>query len=69
MKNVISPLLQGLWTSNLGGCCLRMRGPHLQSHMTHQPRGHVTNQKRYIYTFTRPMDPKLSRVASLGDLV
>ena len=25
-----------------------MRGPHLQSNVTHQPRRHVTNQKRYI---------------------
>ena len=37
-----------------------MRGPHLQSHVTHQSLGHVTNQKRYISTFTRPMNPNLA---------
>ena len=41
-----------------------MRGPHLQSHVTHKPRGHVTNQKRYISTFTRPMDPKLNQLVT-----
>ena len=39
-----------------------MRGVHPQSYMTHQPRGHVTNQKHYISTFTRPIDPRLSRI-------
>ena len=39
-----------------------MRTPHSQSHMTLQYRGHVTNKKRYIFTCTRPMNPKLSRV-------
>ena len=42
-----------------------MRGPHLQSQVTHQLRGHVTNQKRYISTFARPMDPKLSMVMTI----
>ena len=41
-----------------------MRGPHLQNHVTHRSRGHVTNQKQCISTFTRTMDPKLSRVVS-----
>ena len=41
-----------------------MRRPHLQSHVTHQPRGHVKNQKQYISTFTGPMYPKLSRVVT-----
>ena len=36
-----------------------MKGPHPQSHVTHRPRGHVTNQKRYISTFTRPMVSKI----------
>ena len=63
-KKVIFPLSQGLQTSNLAGWKLRMRGPHLQSHVTHPSRGHVTNQKRYIFTFTRPMDPNLNRVMS-----
>ena len=44
-----------------------MREPHLQSHVTFQYRGHVTNEKRYISTFTRPMDPKISRVVTLND--
>ena len=35
-----------------------MRGPHLQIHVTCRPRGHVTNEKRYISTFTKPMDPQ-----------
>ena len=38
---------------------MAMRGPHPQSHLTHRPRGQVANQKRYISTFTRPMEPKL----------
>ena len=28
IKNVVSPLSQGLWTPNLAGWCLRMRGLH-----------------------------------------
>ena len=39
-----------------------MKEPHPQSHVTHHPSGHMTNQRRYITTFARPMDPKLSRV-------
>ena len=30
-----------------------MRGPDLRSQVTHQARGHVANQKRYISTFIR----------------
>ena len=30
-----------------------MREPQVQSHVTHQPRGHVANKKRYIFTFTK----------------
>ena len=41
-----------------------MRGPHLQSHVTYRPRGLVRNQKLCISTFTKPMDPKLSRVVT-----
>ena len=44
-----------------------MRGTHLQRHVTHQSRGHVTNQKRCISTFTRSTDPKLSRVVSQNE--
>ena len=39
-----------------------MRKPYLQSHMTHQPSGHLTNKKRYISTFKRPVDINCSRV-------
>ena len=39
-------------------------GSHLQSRVTHQSRGHVTNQKRYIFTFTRPTEPKRCRVVA-----
>ena len=42
----------------------RMRGPQTKSHVTIQYRVHVTNKKRYISTFTRLMNPKLSRVVS-----
>ena len=41
-----------------------MMGSHLQSHVIHRPRGHVTNQKRYISTFTRPTDPKFWRLVA-----
>ena len=41
-----------------------MRGPHPQSHVTLQYHGHVTNKKRYISTFTRPIDPKISRLVT-----
>ena len=33
-------------------------GNSTHSHVTIQHRDHVTNKKRYISTFTRPMDPK-----------
>ena len=39
-----------------------MKEPHPQSQVTHRPLGHVTAQRRYISTFMRPMDPKLSRI-------
>ena len=39
-------------------------GAHPESHVTHKPSGHVINEKRYIFPFTRPMDPKLSRVVT-----
>ena len=41
-----------------------MRGPHPQSHETLRYRGHVTNTKRYISTFTRPVHLKLRRVVT-----
>ena len=64
IKDVISSLSHGLWTSNLARWWLRMRGPHTKCHATFWCRGHVTNKKRYISTFTRPIDPKLRKVAS-----
>ena len=39
-----------------------MREPLPQIHLTHQPLGHMTTQRRYISTFIRYMDPKLSRI-------
>ena len=47
IKNVVIPLSQGLWTPNFAGRWFRMRKPHPQNHVTHQPRGHVTNQRCY----------------------
>ena len=41
-KNVISPISQGLWTPNVAGWGLRIRGLHLQSHVTYQSRAHVS---------------------------
>ena len=41
-----------------------MRGHHPQSHVTLRYRDHVTNKKRYISTFTRPMYAKLRRVVT-----
>ena len=52
----------GLWTPHFPGWWLRMRGPHQKRHVTLRYRGHVTNKKRYIATFTRSIDSKLSRV-------
>ena len=57
----------GLWTPNLAGWWFRMRGPHPQSHVILRYRGHVTNKKCYISTFTRPMDPKLIRVVTYDE--
>ena len=54
----------GLWTPNFGGWWLRMRGPLLQSHVTRQYHGHVTNEKCYISNFTMPMDAKRSRLVT-----
>ena len=58
---------QGLWTPNLAGWSLRMREPHPQNHVTPRYCGHVTSKKRYIFTFTRPMITKLSRVVTLDE--
>ena len=46
---------------------LIMRGPCPQSHVTLQYRGHVTNRKRYISSFTRPMDRKLNRAVTYNE--
>ena len=46
-----------------------MRRSHPQSHVAFQCRGHVTNKKRYNSTFTRPMDPKLSRVVTQDERI
>ena len=42
-----------------------MREPHPQNQVTHQPRGHVTNQKYFIFNFTRRKALKLSRVVTI----
>ena len=60
IKNVIFPFSLGLWTPNLAGCRLKMKGPHLQNHMTLQHHGHLTN----ISTFIWRVDSKLSRVVT-----
>ena len=39
-----------------------MTGPHPQSQVTHQLRGYMANQNRYISTSTRPMVPKVGRM-------
>ena len=67
IKNIITPLSQGLWIPNLAGWWVRIRGPHPQSHVTLQYHGHVTNKRRYISTFTRPIDPKLSRMVTYDE--
>ena len=41
-----------------------MKELHLQSHVIHRPCGHVTTQRLYTSYFTRPGDPKLSRVVT-----
>ena len=64
IKSVISPLSQDISILNLAGWWLRMRGPHLKIHVTHQLCGHVIIQKRYISTFTRLMSPKLSHLVT-----
>ena len=64
IKNVITPLSQALWIPNLAGWWVRIRGPHPQSHVTLRYYGHVGNKRRYISSFTRSMDPKLSRMVT-----
>ena len=61
IKSVISPLSQVLWTPNVAGWWLKMREHHAL-----WSRDHVTNNKTYISTFTRPMAPKLSQVVTYG---
>ena len=41
-----------------------MKGTHPQSYVTPRYRGYVTHEKRYISTFTSPMDHKLSKLVS-----
>ena len=61
-RRQLFPVPLGLWTPNLPGCWFGLRGPQPQSHVILQYRGHVKNQKRFIFTFTRPMDPKLGNL-------
>ena len=62
IKDVKSPLSQALWNPNLPEWWRRVKGPHLKSHVTDGSSGHVTNQKYFIFTFTRPKAHNLSRV-------
>ena len=66
IKNVIFPFSQGIWTPNVAGCRLKMKGPHPQNHMTLQHHGHLTN-KKHISTFIWRVDSKLSRVVTWDD--
>ena len=64
IRNVISPPSRDLWTLTLAGWWLRMSEPHPQSQMTLQLCGHVTNQKYFIFIFTRRKAHNLSRVVT-----
>ena len=63
-QTALFPNLYSLWTPNLAGWRFRMGGPYPHSQLTLRYRGHVTNKKRYISLFTRPIDPKLSMVVT-----
>ena len=67
ITNAIISSSISLWTPILPVWWLWMRGPHPQSHVTLRYHGHVTSKTRYISTFTRPVDAKLSRVVTLYD--
>ena len=41
-----------------------MSRPQPQGHVKHQYRGYVTSKKHFISTFTRPLDPKRSRMVT-----
>ena len=69
IKRIISPFSQSLWIPSLPGWWLRKRGPYLQNHVTHLPSVHATNQKRYISSFARPVDPKYSRLVTLDEAI
>ena len=45
---------------------MRMSELQPQSHITHQPRGQVTSQKRYICIFTETIAPKILQGADSG---
>ena len=44
-----------------------MRPRHPRSHVIPWYCAHVTNKRRYISTFTRPMNPKLGRVVTYAE--
>ena len=60
IKNVTIPLSQGVWTPDLAAWWLRMREPHPQSHVTHEPSGYVKHQRCYTSTFPRLWIPNLA---------
>ena len=63
LQTQLFPISQALWTPNLARWC-RKWGPHAQSHVAHRYRSRVANQKRYIVSFTRSMDPQFSQLVT-----
>ena len=61
LKNVIFPLSEGLCTPNVAGWWLRMREPHLQSHVKYRSRGRVSSQNVLSPHLQGPWSPKLVR--------
>ena len=43
-----------------------MKGPHPQSHVADRSSGHVTNQKHFIFTFTKCKVHKLTMMVKLS---
>ena len=60
VKNVISPLSQGLWTPKLGRVQTQEEGVDPKGHVILRSCNHMAIQKRHISSTTGPMAPKLS---------
>ena len=67
IENIIFPLSQDLWIPNLARWWLLMRGPHLQSHVTHQSRGRVSSQNVLSPHSQGPRAPKRTSVLNQGE--